>query len=467
MAEATATSTAPVHLQIEDDLYGLDPEFVRAVEDAFEADNPAAARELAESLHYSDAADLLERINPQWRAPLVEVLRPEFDPEILTVLDENVRDEVITALGFADLAAAIVELDSDDAVLLVSQIEDPEKQTRLLDALPPDVKTVVTQGLSYPEFSAGRMMQREVVSVPAYWTVGEVLDYLRASPNLPEEFYDLFVVDPRHRPIGKIGLARLVRAKRPVRLRDLMAEEELTTVPVTADREEVAFLFRQQDLVSAPVVDGSGRLRGVITIDDIVDVIDEEAADDMLRLAGVSDTDLYSAVKDTVRSRIPWLLINLGTAIIASTVIGLFEGTLEKIIALAVLMPIVAGLGGNAGTQTLAVAVRSLATKELDADNALRVIGKEILVGMTNGAILASVIGPIAWLWFDMPMVGVVIGMAVTFNLFVAGLMGSMIPLALDKAGVDPAIGSSIFLTMCTDSLGFFAFLGLATLFLI
>ncbi len=467
MAEATATSTAPVHLQIEDDLYGLDPEFVRAVEDAFEADNPAAARELAESLHYSDAADLLERIDQQWRAPLVNVLRPDFDPEILTVLDEGVRDEVITALGFADLAAAIAELDSDDAVLLVSQIESAEERARLLEALPPDVKAVVTQGLSYPEFSAGRMMQREVVSVPAYWTVGEVLDYLRASPNLPEEFYDLFVVDPRHRPIGKIGLARLVRAKRPVRLRDLMAEEELTTVPVTADREEVAFLFRQQDLVSAPVVDGSGRLRGVITIDDIVDVIDEEAADDMLRLAGVSDTDLYRAVKDTVRSRIPWLLINLGTAIIASTVIGLFEGTLEKIIALAVLMPIVAGLGGNAGTQTLAVAVRSLATKELDADNALKVIGKEILVGMTNGAILASVIGPIAWLWFDMPMVGVVIGMAVVFNLFVAGLMGSMIPLALDKAGVDPAIGSSIFLTMCTDSLGFFAFLGLATLFLI
>ncbi|MBC7907779.1 MAG: magnesium transporter [Rhodospirillaceae bacterium] len=459
------SNEAPAHLVIEDDLYGLDPDFVRSVELALEEGRGDDARALAEPLHYSDAADLLERLEPAERAKLVEALRDNFDPEILTELDEGVRDEVIEALGFADLATAVSELDSDDAVYLVSQLDESERE-RVLDALPAEVRAIIVQGLSYPEYSAGRMMQRELVAVPAYWTVGETIDYLRASTTVPDEFYDLYVVDPRHRPIGKIGLSLLVRAKRPVRLKTIMNNESMT-VPVTADREEVAFLFRQHDLISAPVVDGAGRLVGVITIDDVVDVIDEEAADDMLRLAGVPDADLYRAVKDTVRARVPWLLINMCTAVIASSVIGLFEATLEKIIALAVLMPIVAGLGGNAGTQTLAVAVRGLATKELSSENALRVIGKEILVGLTNGLIIACVIGPVAWAWFGQPAIGLVIGMALVFNLLIAGLMGSLIPLTLEKFNVDPAIASSIFLTACTDSLGFFAFLGLATLFLI
>ncbi|HSV29586.1 MAG TPA: magnesium transporter [Candidatus Omnitrophota bacterium] len=455
----------PTHLEIEDDLYGLDPEFVRAVEEALEQGRADDAGALAEPLHYSDAADLLERLDSDNRAKLVEALRPHFDSEILTELDGSVRDEVIAALGFADLSTAIQELDSDDAVWLVSQLDADERE-KVLASLPDDTRTMVAQGLSYPEYSAGRMMQRELVAVPAYWTVGEAVDYLRASTALPEEFYDLYVVDPRHRPIGKIGLAKLVRGKRPMRLRELMDDENMT-VPVTADREEVAFLFRQHDLVSAPVVDGPGRLVGVITIDDVVDVIDEEAADDMLRLAGVPDTDLYRAVKDTVRARVPWLLVNMCTAIFASSIIGLFEATIEKVVALAILMPIVAGLGGNAGTQTLAVAVRGLATKELDFDNALRVIGKEVLVGVTNGIVIGCLIGPIAWLWFDMPTIGAVIAAAIVFNLFLAGLAGSVIPLTLEKLGVDPAVASSIFLTMLTDSLGFFAFLGLATLFLL
>jgi magnesium transporter len=455
----------PENLEVEDDLYGLDPDFVRSVEEALAEGRNDDVRALAEPLHYSDAADLLERLDAGDRTRLVEVLRADFEPEILTELDESVRDEVIEALGFADFATAISELDSDDAVWLVSQLDETER-TKVMDALPSETRAIVAQGLSYPEYSAGRMMQRELVAVPAYWTVGETTDYLRAAHSLPDEFYDLYVVDPRHRPIGKIGLARLVRSRRPQRLREIMDDESLT-VPVAADREEVAFLFRQHDLVSAPVVDGAGRLVGVITIDDVVDVIDEEAADDMLRLAGVPDTDLYRAVKDTVRARIPWLLVNMCTAIVASSVIGLFEQTLEQIVALAVLMPIVAGLGGNAGTQTLAVAVRGLATKELDFDNALQVIGKEVLVGMINGVVIACLIGPVAWAWFGQPTIGLVIGAALIFNLFIAGLMGSMIPLTLEKAGVDPAVASSIFLTMCTDSLGFFAFLGLATLFLL
>ncbi|MBI5164632.1 MAG: magnesium transporter [Magnetospirillum sp.] len=465
MAEPTEHRADPARIQIEDDLYGLDPAFVRAVEDALEAGRGDDANALVEPLHYSDAADLIERLSAESRRRLVEVLRPRFEPEILTELDESVRDEVIAALGFADLATAIGELDSDDAVWLVSQLRGDEL-IRVLEALPPEIRAIVEQGLSFPEYSAGRMMQRELVAVPAYWTVGEVVDYLRASTSVPEQFYDLYVVDPRHRPVGKIGLAPLVRAKRSTRIKELMSDENMT-VPVGADREEVAFLFRQHDLVSAPVVDGAGRLVGVITIDDVVDVIDEEAADDMLRLAGVPDTDLYRAVKDTVRARVPWLLINMCTAVVASSVIGLFEGTLEKIVALAVLMPIVAGLGGNAGTQTLAVAVRSLATKELAFDNAFRVIGKEVLVGAINGMVIASIIGPLAWIWFGAPAIGLIIGCALVFNLLIAGLMGSVIPLTLEKFGVDPAVASSIFLTMCTDSLGFFAFLGLATLFLV
>lgn len=455
----------PVHLEIEDDLYGLDPEFVRAVEAALEEGRGDDARQLAEPLHYSDAADLIERLEPENRARLVAALRPDFDPEILTELDEGVRDQVIEAMGFVDLAAAISELDSDDAVFLVAQLAEDER-AQLLQALPSDTRAIIEQGLSYPEYSAGRMMQRELVAVPAYWTVGEVNDYLRASTSVPEEFYDVFVVDPRHRPIGKIGLSKLVRTKRPVRLREIMDDESMT-VPVAADREEVAFLFRQHDLVSAPVVDPAGRLVGAITIDDVVDVIDEEAADDMLRLAGVSETHLYRAVKDTVLSRVPWLVVNLGTAILASLVIGLFEETIEVIVALAILMPIVAGMGGNAGTQTLAVTVRGLATKEVEMSKAARLIGKEMLVGVTNGVVLGALIGPIAWFWFDSFALGAVIAVALVFNLVVAGAAGSLVPLTLERLGVDPAVASSIFVTTVTDSLGFFVFLGLATIFLL
>jgi magnesium transporter len=372
---------------------------------------------------------------------------------------------VIEQLGFADLAAAIAELDSDDAVWLVDQL-DEEEQRRILDALPTERRTIVEQGLAYPEFSAGRLMQREVVAVPSYWNVGEAIDYLRAAIRLPEEFYDVFVVDPRHRPLGRVGLSRLVRSRRSVRLADIV-EGDLQPVPVNADQEEVAFLFRQHDLVSAPVVDGAGRLLGVITIDDVVDVIDEEASEDMLRLAGVAETDLYRAVLDTMRARATWLLVNLGTAFMAASVIGLFEDTIERVVALAVLMPIVASMGGNAGTQTLTVAVRGLATKELSADNALRIIGKEVLVGLLNGLVFALLVGSAAWLWFKEPMIGIVIGLAMVINLIVAGLAGSLIPLTLERLGVDPAVSSSVFLTTCTDVVGFLAFLGLASIFVL
>ena len=447
------------------EVYGLKPELVRAITEALDEDRREDVRTLALPLHYSDAADLLEHLGPDQRRQLVALLGNDFEPEILTELDEAVRDEVIEQLGFASLATMVGELDSDDAVYLVDQL-DPDERKRILDALPPEDRTIIEQGLAYPEYSAGRLMQRELVAVPAYWTVGETIDHLRDGKAVPDEFYDIFVVDPRHRPVGRVGLARLLRSKRPVRLRDLV-ESDVRAIPATTDQEEVAFVFRQHNLVSAPVIDSVGRLIGSITVDDVVDVIDEEAADDMLGLAGVTETDLYRAVKDTTRARSRWLFLNLGTAFFAAAVIGLFQEAIERVVALAVLMPIVASMGGNAGTQTLAVAVRALAMKELTPANAWRVIGKEALVGLSNGMIFAVLAGGVAAIWFASPTIGLVIGAAMMVNMLVAGLAGTMIPLTLERLGADPAVASSVFLTTFTDSIGFFAFLGLATLFLL
>ncbi len=444
-----------------DEVYGLRPELERAIMEALEQQRPEEVRALVLPLHYSDTADLIDRLAPDDRRNLLAIIRNEFEPETLTELDEHVRDEVIEQLGFANFANALTELDSDDAVYLIDQLEAEERQ-RILDALPPERRAIVEEGLAYPEYSAGRLMQRETVAVPLYWTVGETIDFLRVSRSVPEQFYDIFVVDPRHRPLGRIGLARLLRSKRPTRLREII-EAEVYPIGVLTDQEEVAFLFRQHNLVSAPVVDPAGRLVGQITVDDVVDVIDEEAADDMLRLAGVAQTDLYRDIIDTTRARSTWLLVNLGTAVLASMVIGVFQSSIEQVVALAVLMPIVASMGGNAGTQTLTVAVRALAMKELGRSNAWRIIGKECLVGLLNGIIFAVISGIVAWVWFGQPIIGVVIGMAMVVNLVVAGFAGAMLPVALERLGIDPAIASSVFLTTITDVIGFFAFLGLAS----
>lgn len=422
-------------------------------------------RALVVPLHYADAADVFERLASDQRRALIEAIRPEFDAEILTELDAAVREEVVGQLGFADLAAAVRELDSDDAVYLVGHL-DADERARVLAALPLEDRAIIEQGLAYPADSAGRLMQRELVAVPAYWTVGQTIDYLRESPNLPEQFYEIYVVDPRHRPIGRVALNRLLRTRRPVRLHTII-DPAVHPIAVTTDQEEVAFQFRQHDLVSCPVADRSGRLVGVITVDDVVDVIDAEAAADMLRLGGVAEPDLYRAVADTTRSRFSWLLVNLVTAILASLVIGLFQDAIERVVALAVLMPIVASQGGNAGTQTLTVAVRALATRQISRANFLRLFGKELLVGLLNGLIFAVITGGIAWLWFGMPMIGAIIGAAMVINLVSAAVAGFLVPIWLERLGVDPAIASGVFVTTVTDVVGFFAFLGLATLFII
>lgn len=443
----------------------LTPDFVREVVTAIGERNEARVGDLLAPLHHADVADLLERLSPEERTLLVEMLRPHIDPAVLSELDETVRDGLIEQIGTEGLAAAITALDSDDAVDLIEDLDEEVKQ-EVLEAIPEKDRVILESGLAYPEESAGRLMQRELVAVPAYWTVGEVIDYLRSADELPEDFYDLFIVDPGHRPVGKIPLSRVLRTKRPVAVGDVMSRE-LTTVPVTMDQEEVAFLFRHHDLVSAPVVEEDGRLVGVITVDDVVDVIDEEAEEDIMHLGGVSADDLYRAVVATTRSRFSWLLVNLLTAVVASLVIFQFEDTIAQVVALAVLMPIVASMGGNAGTQTLTVAVRALATKELTPTNAFRIVGKELLVGGFNGILFAFVTGIIAWLWYGDPVLAFVIGAAMIANLVVAGFAGAAIPLVLERTGIDPAIASPVFLTTVTDVIGFFTFLGLAALLLL
>ncbi|MBZ0325437.1 MAG: magnesium transporter, partial [Alphaproteobacteria bacterium] len=410
---------APAPSSDSDELTALTSDFERAVLDALQGGREANVLALVDTLHVAEKADLIEHLPPEWRIGLLRILRHKFDPAILVELDETVRREVADAIGVAGLARAIAWLESDDALHLLETLDEPT-QRGVLHAIPAALRAHMEEGLSYPEDSAGRLMQRDLVAVPAFWSVGEVIDFMRETDDLPEDFYDLFVVDPRHRPIGKIALSRLLRAKRLVVVGDIM-EAGIVTVPATADQEDVAMLFRDQDLVSAPVVDGAGRLIGAITIDDIVDVIDEEAEEDLMRLAGVHEVDLYRAAIDTTRSRFAWLLVNLVTAVVASGVIALFDATIEQIVALAVLMPIVASMGGNAGTQTLAVAVRSLAMKDLTSANALRVMGKELLVGAFNGVLFAALAGAVAWIWFGELALGLVIAAAMVINLIVAG----------------------------------------------
>ncbi|KJS38852.1 MAG: magnesium transporter [Rhodospirillaceae bacterium BRH_c57] len=449
-----------------EDAFALNPEFVQDVVAALEEGRDDYVRDQVLTLHYADAADLIDQLPREPRERLLDLMRPGFNPEILPELDDRIRDEVLERYGYADFASLVAELDSDDAVYLVDQLDEAER-AHVLARLPAEERTVIEQGLAFPEYTAGRLMQRELVAVPAYWTVGETIDYLRANASLPEDFYVLFVVDPRHRPQGIVRLSALLRSPRATRLQGLVTEEDMVVMNVTMDQEEVAYLFRQRDLLSSPVVDASGRLVGRITIDDVVDVIDEEAEDDMLKMAKVGEADLYAPAFSTAGRRIRWLAITLLNTILASFVISRFEATLEQIVALAILMPIVAAMGGNAGMQVVTVMVRALATKELGPGNMSRVIGKELAVGAINGVVFAAVLGTVAFLWFGRLDLGIVLSAAMIFNMVWAGMAGTLIPLTLAKMKIDPALAAGPFLTTTTDVLGFFAFLGLATLFLI
>lgn len=444
---------------------GLDDSLVREVEAALEHGDPTLAAALAEPLHAADQADLLQLLGKDRREALVTALGPGLDPDTLTYLDEEVRNEVIEVLGPRGTGAALAQLETDDAIEVLSDL-DLDEQAAILEALPIPERVAIEEGLAFPEDSAGRLMQREVVAVPDHWSVGQAIDYLRATPDLPDEFYDIYIVDARFHPKGAVPLSHVLRSRRAVPLMELRLKQ-LRLVPADMDQEKVAFMFRQYGLVSAPVVSAEGRLLGVVTVDDVVDVIDEEAEDDILKLGGVQATDLFAPPWRAGLKRLPWLLVNLGTALLGAWVISHFEDAIAQLVALAVLMPMVASIGGNAGTQAMTVAVRALAVKELTAANAARTVLKELAIGSLNGTAFLALGGSVVALWFGKPELALVFGAALAVNLTIASLVGVLIPLALDRLRLDPAVASGVFLTMVTDCVGFFTFLGLATYLLL
>ncbi|WP_341208592.1 magnesium transporter [uncultured Sphingomonas sp.] len=440
----------------------LKPEFVRAVLDAVEAGDVAEAHALVEPLHPADIADLFELTPEDCRRDLAAAVSDLLDADVFAEMNDYVREALIDALDARQVADIASELDTDDAVAIIEDME-PEDQREVLRAMEPDDRAAIEEALSYPEESAGRLMQRDLVAVPEHWTVGDVLDYLRADETLTTDFWEIFVVDPTHEPVGTCSLSWILRTPRSIAIADVMQREQ-TLIPVDMDQEEVALRFQKYALISAAVVDGSGRLVGMITVDDVVHIIQQEAGEDALRLSGAGEGDINEPIRFTVRTRLTWLLINLPTAMLAATVVGLFDERIARFAVLAQLMGIVSGMGGNAGTQTLAVVVRALATNQLTGSNTMRMIVRELRIAGSNGVGLGLLVGAGSYLWFGNPALATVFGLALFINNIVAGLAGVLVPVTLDRFDVDPAVASSVFVTTCTDSLGFFTFLGLAAL---
>lgn len=449
-----------------DPAYALDARTRAQILYALDTEDRQYLDDMLEPLHPADIADLVEQLNPYDRGRFMRLQEGDVDGDVLSELDESLREEVITYLAPDVLARAVRELDSDDVVDLVEDLGEVQTEA-ILNALEDSDRIAVEQSLAYPEGAAGRLMQREVVWAPEHWTVGEAIDFMRASEDLPQHFYHIVLVDPRMRPQSNVTLGAIMGSKREVRLADI-AEESFRVIPTLQDEADVAYAFNQYHLISAPVVDDEGRLVGVITIDDAMAVLDEELEEDILRLAGVgAESSLSEGVVQTSKSRLPWLFVNMGAAILSSIVIAQFEHTIEAFVALAVLLPIVASMGGNAGTQTLTVSVRALATKDLTAANIWRVIRRELGVGLINGAVFAVCLGIVGMIWFSMPELGLVIAVALMINMLVAACAGTVVPFTMEKLGVDPALASGTFVTTTTDLMGFFAFLGLATVIML
>ncbi|MBE7731861.1 magnesium transporter [Devosia sp. CC-YST696] len=432
-------------------------ERLRAFIEAGRADDVAL---VMTPLHMSDAGDALEQLVHDERLALVRMLGDKFDFSALTEVDESIRVELMDALPNAAIARGVAEMDNDDAVYLLEDLEK-EDQDEILSALPTFERLALKRSLDFPEESAGRRMQTDFIAIPPFWTVGQTIDYLRSEKDLPDEFYQIYVVDAAYKVLGTLPLDKFLRTPRATKIDSIM-NTSLVLVKAGEDQEEAARSFERYDLVEVGVVDENGRLVGVLTIDDIVDVIQEEAEEDIKLLAGVGDEDLSDTMVDTVRSRAPWLGVNLVAAVLVSMVIGLFNATIEQMVALAVLMPIVASMGGNAGAQTMTVTVRALAMRELDGGRLKRLIRREMVVGLANGVIFAILIGIVTSLRYGNAELGVVIGLAMVINMIVAGTFGILVPLTLDKYKADPAIASAVFVTTITDVVGFFAFLALA-----
>jgi magnesium transporter len=457
--EAAAPSDAP---DLRDDSGAIRADIVEQVAAAIEGNNKAALADLIGGWHEADLGDLLAALDPDLRPRLIELLGAGFDFKALTELDQAARADVLEQLSPIAVILGIRELETDDAVAILESLPK-DRQKDILERLPHAKRVALARSLEYPEDSAGRRMQTEYIAVRPDTTVGQTIDYMRETPDLPDRFYEIFITDRSHRLLGAVALDRLLRAKRPVPISELM-DEELYRVRAADDQEEVARLFERYDLVSAPVVDEADRLVGVITVDDVVDVIEEEAEEDLKALGGVRGEELSDPVSTVARRRFNWLLVNLATAFLASSVLGLFEGQLQKMVALAVLAPIVASQGGNAATQTMTVVVRALAVRELSSANMWRTILREVLVGLVNGLAFAVITGVAAVAWFKVPDLGIVIGLAMLCNLVAGALGGILIPLALDRSGSDPAVSSGVFVTTVTDVVGFFSFLAIATL---
>lgn len=445
-------------------LYGLTPKVETAIIEAVQAGAVRRLRTLVAPLHPADQADLLERMPARTAASLVRFLGDHLDAETLTYLDENTREAIVEVMGAKALARQLHDLSTDDAIDIIEELED-DALADVLAALSAEDRVLVEEGLSFPEDSAGRLMQREIVTVPSFWTVGQTIDYLRGGKSATDDFYLIFVVDPACKPLGEVPLSKLLCAQRPRRISEIM-ESDFRSIPVDMDQEEVAVLFRRYGMVSAGVVDLGERLVGMITIDDVIDVIDEEAEEDLMALAGVGEASLRSSIRETLQGRTTWLLVNLLTAILASVVIGVFDATIEQLVALAVLMPIVASMGGNAGTQTVTVAVRAIALRQLDAVSTRNFVIREGLVALLNGLLFAVLAAAVSFVWFGDPEIATVMAVAMFANLLIAGLSGTLVPIGLLRAGVDPAVASSVFVTTITDVVGFFVFLGLAALYL-
>ena len=443
------------------------PKFINALMDSINLGLIDKTQSFLSDLSSGEIANIIEQLDAGDRKKLIFFLGSSIEPEIILELDKEIRNEIISVVGEHTFLDVVSKLDTDDLIVVLEEL-DQDKRGQYLKLLPKkSQRELVKKGLKCPEDTAGRIMSTNVVSVSASWTIGKTLKFLRQKKELlPDDIYEVYILDSKRKPIGTLNLNTIVRSSSNTIVKDIM-NTQFKTIPIDTDQEEIALGFKQNNLISAPVTDKSGKIVGQINHDDIIDIIEEEAEEDLLRLSGVQSGDTYSAVLQTIKSRFGWLLINLFTAIAASFVIGIFETSLKQVVALAILMPIVASMGGNAGTQTLTVAVRALALREITRANALRVIGKEFAVGAINGLIFAVIIGTIASYWFQMPLLGFVIAAAMILNLIIACLSGILIPLILDKTGIDPAIASTVVLTTITDIFGFFTFLGLGSIYLL
>lgn len=465
MTDTENAATDAPERPIRDEDGAIDTALVEQVSQALLLSDLTTLRAVVADMHEADLGALLEALDPEERTRLISLLGRDFDFTALAEVDDSVREEILETLSPETVAEGVRDLDTDDAVYILEDLDEADKQ-EVLDRLTPAERIVLQQGLDYPEGSAGRRMQSEILAVPAFWTVGQTIDHLRQTDDLPERFFEILVADPAHHFVGSVPLDRLLRTRRPVEIATLV-DEDSRSVKATDDIEDVARLFQRYNLIAVPVVDEASRLVGVVTIDDIVDVIEEAADDDVKQLGGVNaDEELSDPVREIARSRFSWLFVNLFTSFLAAAVMSLFEAQLSQVVALAILAPVVASQGGNAATQTMTVAVRALATQELGGWNLRRFVTREMIVGLINGVGFALITGLVAALWFGSQGLGVVIAIAMVVNLLAAAMAGVAIPVLLDRFGIDPAVASGTFVTTVTDVVGFFSFLGVAAIWL-